>query len=192
MSVDGFFEYIDKSNNPNIKLLQAAVFSHMLGYFILKAGICQCNYSYFHCGKQLVMPIFFANIHPQYRKLNLYFDFDMALMPGYMYNQIKRTIGLKEEDKGSLDDESNGEHFDFIVECVNKRLKSNLSWAPSHLLWLSACRTFDFALSLSKNMNRWFKFIRLYIIFYWKILLGYLRLLFHAGETRFPIFAWKV
>ena len=85
VSVDGFFEYIDKSNNPKIKLLQVAVFSHTLGYFILKAGIRQCNFSYFHCGKQLVMPVFFANNHPQYRKLNLYFDFDMALMPEYMY-----------------------------------------------------------------------------------------------------------
>ena len=85
VSVDGFFEHIDKSSNPNIKLLQIAVFSHTLGYFILKAGIRQCNYSYFHCGKQLVMPVFFANNHPQYRKLNLYFDFDMALMPEYMY-----------------------------------------------------------------------------------------------------------
>ena len=83
-----------------------------------------------------------------------------------LYNQIKRTIGLKVADKGSLDDESNGEHFNFIVECVNKQLKSNLSWAPSHLLWLSACRTYDFALTLTKNMNRWFKFIRLYIIFH--------------------------
>ena len=78
-----------------------------------------------------------------------------------LYNQIKRTIGLKVADKGSLDDKSNGEHFNFIVECVNKQLNSNLSWAPSHLLWLSACRTYDFALTLTKNMNRWFKFIRL-------------------------------
>ena len=160
ISADGFFQYIDACDNPNIKLLQVAVFTHTLGYFVMKSGIRKCNYDYFHCGKQMVMPLFFFGNHPIYRKLCLYYDFDLACMPGYMYEEIRRTIGLRIEDKGNLEEDDNGEHFDFVVEAVNKRIKNNLSWAPSYLLWLAACRTYDLACSMTKNMNAWFSFSR--------------------------------
>ena len=41
-----------------------------LCYFILKAGICQCNFEYFWTGN-----LFFSKNHPLYRKLTLYLDF---------------------------------------------------------------------------------------------------------------------
>ena len=86
---------------------------------------------------------------------------DIATMPDYAYSTIKRTIGLKTTEKGCQnEEESVGEHIDFHVEAVNKRIKQGLTWAPSGYLWLAACRTYSIACSLTKSMNNWFNFKR--------------------------------
>ena len=86
---------------------------------------------------------------------------DMALMPDFAYSKIKRTIGLKTKDKGCMEDgEAVCEHYDFIVENYNKLIKQSLSWAPSLYHWLSACRTFNLASAMTKNLNRFFNFKR--------------------------------
>ena len=107
----------------------------------------------------MVAPIFFFANHPMYRKIYLYFDVDTALMPDFAYSMIKRTIGLKTTDKGCRDDDKSVcEHYDFVVETYNKLIKQSLSWAPSLYHWLSACRTFNIAAVMTKNLNKFFNF----------------------------------
>lgn len=60
--------------------------------------------------------------------------------------------------KGNQD--SPCEAFDFVVEFINKKIKSNLSWAPTKKLWLTACRAINFTENLLKNVNKWFNFSR--------------------------------
>ena len=85
----------------------------------------------------------------------------MALMPDFAYSMIKRTIGLKTADKGCRDDDQLVcEHYDFVVESYNKLIKQSLSWAPSLYHWLSACRTFNIAAVMTKNLNKFFNFKR--------------------------------
>ena len=69
--------------------------TYFLGCFLMKAGIRKCNFQYFMCGKDMVSPVFFAFNHPHYRKLSLYFDYDLALMPEEMYDHVRRTIGIR-------------------------------------------------------------------------------------------------
>ena len=96
-----------------------------------------------------------------YRKIYLYFDMDMALMPDFAYSMIKRTIGLKTADKGYRDDnQSVCEPYSFVVESYNKLIKQFLSWGPSLYHWLSACRTFNIAAVMTKNLNKFFNFKR--------------------------------
>lgn len=149
-----FESFIKTTNDKNVKLLAQVTFEHCLGYFVLKAGIRQCNFTYFWVGKSMLKNLFFAKQHPIYRKLNLYLDFDLAQMPLEMYQQYKSTIGLKIEGKGSSD-KTTCEGFDFIVEWVNKDLKQHLSWAPSHKAWLNACRSFNLTKDLLSSINQW-------------------------------------
>ena len=60
--------------------------------------------------------------------------------------------------KGNEDSPS--EAYDFVVEHINKKIKSNLSWAPTKKLWLTATRAFNFTESLLRNVNKWFSFSR--------------------------------
>ena len=104
----------------------------------------------------MVSSIFFYANHPLYRKIYLYFDMDVAMMPDYAYTIIKQTIGMKTTEKGC--------QIDFHVEAVNKRIKAGLTWAPSYYLWLAACRTYSVATSLTKTMNKWFNYKRYYLV----------------------------
>ena len=114
-----------------------------LCYFILKAGIRQCNFDYFWTGKTIAKNLFFSKNHPLYRKLTLYLDFDLAQMPETMYYQYKSTVGVKVEGKGGSE-ASRCENFDYVIEWCNKALKQHLSWAPTHKTWLTACRLYNF------------------------------------------------
>ena len=158
-----FHQFLTSTKNPNIKLLQIVVLEYVTGYFMIKAGIRACNFGYFMEGKELVAPLFFARNHPLCRKVNLFLDFDLATMPRYMFEQFKATIGLKVANKGSSDVQS-CEHFDFVVESVNKKIKSNLSWAPTNKQWLTACRTYSCSELLTANFNKHFNFSRLTLI----------------------------
>ena len=137
-----------------MKLLNDVIFKYILGYFILKAGIRCSN---FIAGKTAVAPLFFAKQHPLYRKVNLYLDIDLACMPTFMKNHFKTTVGVKVRNKGT-DDSHTCEHFDFVVESVNKKLKAHLSWAPTNKQWLSACRTHGYTESMISNYNKWFNY----------------------------------
>ena len=43
----GFSDFMAKSKNRNVRLLAEITFDHILSYFVLKAGIRQCNCKYF-------------------------------------------------------------------------------------------------------------------------------------------------
>ena len=118
-----------------------------------------------------------------YQKIYLYFDMDMALMPDVAYSMIKRTIGLKTADKCDRDDnQSVCKHYNFVVESYNKLIKQFLSWGPSLYHWLSACRTFNIAAVMTKNLNKFFNFKRYDLDFACFILILDL---VHHGCTRF-------
>lgn len=158
---DDFWKFMESSENGNVKLLYKVVFYYITGYFMIKAGVRKCRWDYFLAGKSLVTPLIFSQNHPMYRKLFLYWDFDLAQMPPCMYEHVKDTIGLKVEGKGCEDDPDGGlEHFDFCLENVNKQLKKNLSWAPTDSTWLIACRTHDLVERLTNNFSQYFKISR--------------------------------
>ena len=113
----------------------------------------------------MVKSLFFAKAHPLYRKLYLFLDFDLAQMPQPMYEQYKSMIGLKVESKGGSD-MACCEGFDFVVENVNKALKQNLSWAPSHKAWLTACRSYNFTSKLMSTFNTWLPLSKLVFNYY--------------------------
>ena len=102
----------------------------------------------------MVKNLFFAKQHPLYRKLNLFLDLDLAMMPPDMYQQYKSTVGLKVEGKGGSD-MFTCKNFDFFVEYVNKALKNNLCWAPSFKTWLNTCQSYNFTNDLLSNFNNW-------------------------------------
>ena len=88
---EDFEMFIAANSDPNIRLLYDVVFKYTLGYFVLKGGIRKCNFDYFMCGKQLVAPVFFGFNHPQYRKLYLYVDTDLATMHEPMFQKMKQV-----------------------------------------------------------------------------------------------------
>ena len=98
-SAESFFAYVENTENVNIKLLRDVVLRYCLGYFMLKTGIRKNYFAYFSTGKDLVAPLFFGMNHPQYRKIYLYWDFDVTMMPKSMYDHIKETIGVLVENK---------------------------------------------------------------------------------------------
>ena len=72
-------------------------------------------------------------------------------MQNYIYQQFKNTIGLKVENKG--DPDFCAEHFDFVLENVNEKLKQNLTWAPTDSEWLVSYRTLDLVQKLTKKLT---------------------------------------
>ena len=81
-------------------------------------------------------------------------DYDMACMPEYMWSLVSNTIGVKVQSRGGADDDDTAENYDFCVENINKNLKDSLSWAPSKMTWLIACRTYNLCVSLSKKASK--------------------------------------
>ena len=122
---------------------------------MLKGGIRKNNMTYYLCGKNLLGQLFFTGNHPMYRKLYTYMDYDMACMPEYMWNTVSNTIGVKVQGRGGVDDDDTAENYDFCVEDINKKLKNSMSWAPSKMTWLIACRTYNLCVSLSKKACKW-------------------------------------
>ena len=53
-SFEGLSNFIKTTKNKNVTLLAQLTFEHILGYFVLKAGIRQCNYNYWWTGKSMV------------------------------------------------------------------------------------------------------------------------------------------
>lgn len=151
--------FLENHRNPNVKLLYESVFVYSLGYFILKAGIRKNDHNYAWCGKDLLARLFFTQNHPLYRKLILYMDIDRILMPKFMQTQIDGLVGVKVIGKGCRTDDV-GENFDFVVEYINKKIKSNLIWAPSQCAWLLACRTYSVLVGLTNSVNKWIGFER--------------------------------
>ena len=156
---EGFEQFI-KTGDKKTQILHELVFDYILGYFLFKAGVRKCNSKYLFTGKNLLSPLFFAKNHPIYRKIYLYLDFDLAQQPEEIYRQFTKTVGLKIEDKGKMDGEAKYEHYDFVLEDVNKKIKTNLSWAPTDYMWLHACRTYDFIKRMAKNFNCYFNLTR--------------------------------
>ena len=76
-------------------------------------------------GKCLVSLLFFVGNHPFYRKVCLYFDYDLAQMPEFMLDQVKNTVGVLIEGQGSVNDYC-GENFDFKLENTNKQVNEQL------------------------------------------------------------------
>ena len=128
-----------------------------MGYTLIKSGIRKCNINYYYAGKDLVAPLFFFSNHPLYRKLFLFNNFDVALMPEFIWYEYKKTIGVKIKGKGASNEEDIGENLDFCVENVNKQLKNTLMWAPTKSAWLIACRTFNFGVALANSLLEWVK-----------------------------------
>ena len=108
-------------------------------------------------GKDLVGSLFFYDNHLLYRKLYTYYDCDIATMPEFVYEEVKMTMGAKMKKSRSSEDGVITEHFDFLVENVNKNLKRSLSWAPSHGAWLLACRTYGCFVSMANVVASWLK-----------------------------------
>ena len=82
-------------------------------------------------------------------------DFDAACMPEYMWKTVSQTIGVRVHGRGAIEEEGNAENFDFCVEDINKKIKNSLSWAPTKMTWVIACRTFDLCVALSKKVSKW-------------------------------------
>ena len=82
-------------------------------------------------------------------------DFDWATMPEFMWDEVRKTIGVKINGRGATEGEGVAENFDFVVEDINKKLKNSLTWAPSKKNWLIACRTYNLCTTLSKMVSKW-------------------------------------
>ena len=57
-SFEGLSNFIKTTKNKNVTLLAQLTFEHILGYFVLKAGIRQCNYKYWWTRKSMVKNVF--------------------------------------------------------------------------------------------------------------------------------------
>ena len=57
-SFEGLSNFIKTTKNKNVTLLAQLTFEHILGYFVLKAGIRQCNYNYWWTRKSMVKNLF--------------------------------------------------------------------------------------------------------------------------------------
>ena len=84
-----------------------------------------------------------------------------ALILSYLFWLVVSVF--KVEGKGCDKDggEYNiGEHFDFVVENTNKKLKKNLSWAPTKMSWMIACRTMELFSNSCQKLNKLIHFDR--------------------------------
>jgi hypothetical protein len=77
-----------------------------------------------------------------------------------MLETCNNTVGVLVEGKGNEVDQI-AEAYDFCVEDLNKKLKTNLSAAPTSTTWLIACRTLKFFENMNKKMSKVLKYFRL-------------------------------
>ena len=57
---------------------------------------------------------------------------------------------MKGQEKGQI-----GEAFDFVVEYINKKVKENMSYGPTDVVWLTACRMYNFSKNQVDGLTKW-------------------------------------
>ena len=85
----GFRKYLDDIKNVNLKFLRDAVLTHTLGYFVFKNGVRSNDYERVMAGKEMFCPVIFNGNHPNYRRLLMYLDLDLAQMPSFLQDSSK-------------------------------------------------------------------------------------------------------
>ena len=62
-----------------------------------------------------------------------------------------------------VESEAVAEGFDFTLEYINKKVKENLSWAPTNIMWLTSVRMYNFTMNMVKSYMKWLPSLRYYL-----------------------------
>ena len=150
VTVHGFFAWIDRVKNSNIKFMIDAVFNYLLALQMFRAGIRRNNSDVMMAGRTRFSSLFYVLHYPKYRQIEYRDLKDRYLMEKYapeLYRYIMNTDAFTQH--GDL---STGEAGDFINEEINKERKNLLpSKNPSDNDWLVVERSLDKVKQLHKK-----------------------------------------
>ena len=145
---DGFLIYAaDRKSDPNFTYMFEMVTRYCQGILNFRIGIRKNNAKLIESAKMMTRNLFHGRNHPKYQEIELVDSMLRHLMPAEL-----KSFFEQHESITKTHDHSKGQGYDFILEELNKEVKSWLrKGVPSDSLWLNICRNHDLLKNIKIN-----------------------------------------
>lgn len=139
-TANGFLKFIcSMEGNPNYMYMFEMVSRYSQSVINLRMGIRRNNTILIQSAKFMSKELFHGRNHPRYQQIEMIESVQRKLCP----NELANFIQLH-ESMSKTREKSKGQGYDFILEEVNKGIKSWIrKGIASDDMWLNVCRNFD-------------------------------------------------
>ncbi|XP_071163549.1 uncharacterized protein [Mytilus edulis] len=139
-TASGFLQFVKSmEHNPNYIYLFDMVSRYSQAIVNFRMGIRRNNTILVQSSKFMSKGLFHGRVHPRYQQIEMLDTVHRFLMPEQL-----QTFLSNHESMSKTGDESKGQGYDFILEEVNKGIKSWIRrGVASDNMWLSVCRNYD-------------------------------------------------
>lgn len=147
-NADGFLVYASKrQSDPNYTYMFEMVTRYCQGILNFRIGVRRNNARLIESAKMMTRNLFHGRNHPKYQEIELVDTMLRNLMPVDLKDFFERFESITKSK-----DHSKGQGYDFILEELNKEVKSWLrKGVPSDSLWLCVCRNHDLLKNIKAN-----------------------------------------
>ena len=138
-SLNNFYEWLKTVKNSNYLFMQEAIFTYVYSVFLFRAAVRRNNNEVLIAARTKFSSLFYGFNMTSYQEID-YRDLKMRLLaPPEIQNYISDNESFSQSGH-----ESKGEGGDFVLENMNKRIKSLIpKGVPTEDVWLQACRSFE-------------------------------------------------
>ncbi|XP_071792455.1 uncharacterized protein [Asterias amurensis] len=138
-TVNGYFAYaMNNIRNPNYKFIYEQTFVYNQAIFNYRNGLRENNHNLIMAGKEKFSPIWYARNHPKYQFIHICDTHDR-----FCYSDDVRELVSTNESFSFTGNTRSGEGLDFVLENVNKKVKSILvNGVPTADDWMLAFRNY--------------------------------------------------
>ena len=146
-NADGFLEYAKTyEDDPNYTyLFEMTRYSQTIVNF--RMGTRRNNSKLIQSAKYMSRGLFHGRCHPKYQLIEMYDSLQRHLQPDDL-----RKFNEKYEAMSRTNDQSKGQGFDFILEEINKEVKTWIrKGVPTDSMWLSVCRNHHILKDIREN-----------------------------------------
>ena len=148
-TANGFLQFVKSmEEHPNYMYMFQMVSRYSQAIVNMRMGIRRNNSTLIQSAKFMSKGLFHGRTHPRYQQIEMIETLQRKLMP----NDLKTFISMHESM--SRTDSSKGQGYDFILEEINKGVKSWIRrGVASDSMWLSICRNYDKLLQMRHKVT---------------------------------------
>ena len=150
----GFLQFAKTmENNPNYMYMFEMVSRYSQAIINFRMGIRRNNSNLVHSAKFMSKGLFHGRVHPRYQQIEMLDSVHRFLLPEKLLSFLNEN-----ESISKTGDISKGQGFDFILEEINRDIKSWIRrGVATDNMWLGVCRNFDRLNELRSKLNKFLK-----------------------------------